>query len=223
MQALSFAYRGYEDVLRNVSLRLEPGRAYILDGRNGSGKTTLAKLLCGVLRPRVGCILSSGSKVTPWEEPGSLVGYHFQNPDVQLFTSSVEEEVSVGSLAQGAAAVAQAQRVEATLHTFGLLGVLKEHPLDLPFALRKRVALAATIAVARPWLILDEPTLGQDRQSSEAIARVIELLVRDGTGVVVISHSEWFQQRLNASVLRLKNGELYADAPHGTGSPLAQE
>jgi energy-coupling factor transport system ATP-binding protein len=94
------------------------------------------------------------------------------------------------------------------MKTFGLSRVREEHPLDLPFVVRKRVALAAVLAAATPWVVLDEPTLGQDESSSIAIAKITQTLLDAGTGVIVISHSAWFRNLVHGHPLLLQNGAV---------------
>ena len=205
VDGVMFRYPKGPVVLREVSARLDPA-LYVLDGRNGVGKSTLAKLLCGVLKPNRGRILAGQTELCPWKRPGDTVAYHYQNPDLQLFSTSVEEEILAGPRALRSAGEELARRAEDIICAFGLSHVRGEHPLDLPFVIRKRVALAATLAMGRPWIILDEPTLGQDDAASEALASIIEKLLGVGVGIIVITHSVWFRQRLSARLLRLENG-----------------
>jgi len=196
LDGLSFKYPGGADVLRNVSTDLEPGNIYLLSGKNGTGKSTLAKLLCGVLRPTKGKIVFDNRETEPWKAPGQTVAYHFQNPDLQLFAMSVDEELQLGLQATKTAAQPGILTKDSLLALFALRGLLEEHPLDLPFVLRKRVAMAATLAMHCSWVILDEPTLGQDQASIRTIAEVINLLAGNGLGVVIINHSDEFRSLL---------------------------
>jgi energy-coupling factor transporter ATP-binding protein EcfA2 len=208
LQQLRYHYSRKEgDVLHELSMELEPGRLYILEGRNGAGKSTLAKLLSGVLLPSAGVISVNGIETNLWEAPGKIVGYHFQNPDLQLFSTNVREELSAG-LGRRLSIEELDRRVELVSAMFGVQKLLTEHPLDLPFTLRKRVALAATIVMGRPWLILDEPTLSQDDSSSDALAQTIKHLTTKGMGIVVISHSEHFKNKLSGQLLSLVNGTV---------------
>lgn len=206
LNSVSFRYAGSSSVLRNASLQIEPGKLYLLEGRNGAGKSTLSKLLCGVLRQDSGQIFADQRQIQPWKQPGQIVAYHFQNPDLQLFSTSVEEEIKAGLQAARVNKNEGVRRGDAVMSAFGLSHLRKEHPLDLPFVIRKRVALAATIAMGCPWLILDEPTLGQDKSSSEAIAKIITDLLAVGTGIMIISHSLRFKQSLPAKLLLLEDG-----------------
>jgi energy-coupling factor transport system ATP-binding protein len=210
LRDITFGYTKHQLVIRRASIELSPGQLYYLCGRNGSGKSTLAKLMSGVLKPTEGDFIVDQSPMRPWLHPGHLVSYHFQNPDLQLFATTVEDELAASMRSWRCRRQEQSTRLDALLMSFGLHGVRAEHPLDLPFVVRKRVALAAAIASGTPWVILDEPTLGQDDTSSIAIAHIIRQLLRNGTGVIVITHSEWFRQMLPGACIELSNGELNA-------------
>jgi len=216
--AIAFRYGRGPMVLRDVSARLEPS-LYFLDGENGAGKSTLAKILSGVLKPRRGRVIVNEREYRPWRQPGQMVAYHFQNPDLQLFSTSVDEEVVAGPRALGVEARESVRRAEAILRAFGLCGVRREHPLDLPFVLRKRLAMAATLAMGCPWTILDEPTLGQDDVASEALARIIESILAAGAGVILITHSRWFRERLRGKTLRLRDGVISVGESEGGALP----
>lgn len=229
LDRIQFRYSGGAMVLNEVSAELEPGSLYFLEGRNGAGKTTLAKILSGMLRPVGGRLSVDDTQVPLWRAPGQIFAYHYQNPDVGLFSESVEKEIQTSLGRPGLLlrlvrlfgkewpsfrkidmeASERTRRLDAVVNAFGLRHVLQEHPLDLPFVMRKRVALATTVAMGCPWLILDEPTLGQDKASTEAIARAIEQLLGLGTGVIVISHSSRLRRRLSAPTLTLVDGVLY--------------
>jgi energy-coupling factor transport system ATP-binding protein len=200
---VTFAYKRSDFALRDISIELRGGQTYALIGDNGAGKSTLAKLLAGVLRPNSGSIYVDGSSRVLWKSPGTVFAYHFQNPDVQLFADTVEKEIALSRRLRHLTSV-----VELVQQAFGLSHLLKRHPLDLPFVLRKRVAMGATIAQHAPWIILDEPTLGQDDHSVNAIVQVIHNLNRIGRGVLVISHCSAFLGAIGAQPLRIAEGQL---------------
>jgi energy-coupling factor transporter ATP-binding protein EcfA2 len=190
LKGIHFAYRSSSPVLCGLDVELEPGRVYWLRGANGSGKSTIAKLLAGVLAPQKGEIVADGKQIRPTEFPGALVSYHFQNPDFQLFSTTVWGETLAGPKAIGCPEVEAANRSRHVLTQMAIPDdLLGKHPLDLPFTLRKRVAVAAAISSGAPWLVLDEPSLGQDSRNTSAIAALIQGLARAGTGVILISHS----------------------------------
>jgi energy-coupling factor transport system ATP-binding protein len=208
MEDVRFGYTKATDVVRGMSLDLAPGQLYYLSGNNGAGKSTVAKILTGVLRPSHGQMFVGDARFQPWRNPGRVVAYHFQNPDLQMFSTSVEDEVYAGPRAARHSEVDCSQLAESMIRTFGLDALRREHPLDLPFVVRKRIALAASLAVGTPWVVLDEPTLGQDESSSIAIATIIQKLLSVGTGVVVITHSDWFRELIAGDLLWLRDGVL---------------
>lgn len=146
---LCHSYEKGRPVLKNVNLTFEAGKQYLLRGPNGCGKTTLSKILCGLLKPSAGEIRVDGKVVRPWLMPGRFVSYHFQNPDFQMFANKVQAQFNAPSGMDFA-------------YYFGLQGLLDEHPLDLPYTLKKRVAVASALARMTGAVILDEPSIGQD-------------------------------------------------------------
>ncbi|WP_323799154.1 ATP-binding cassette domain-containing protein [Parasphingorhabdus sp.] len=180
---LCFSYPRGRQIFDRLNLTLEPNHAYHLRGPNGVGKTTLSKLLCGLLRPQKGEIRVNGVAVKPWRTPGQSVGYHFQNPTFQLFANSVHQQ-----LANGATDMSLSKE-------FGLEEMLDAHPLDLPYVLRKRLAIAATIGRGRDCVVFDEPTLGQDVNASNAISTILQNI-----GGIRITHSFAFS---NLAVIAL--------------------
>jgi energy-coupling factor transporter ATP-binding protein EcfA2 len=174
-------------VLNQLNLKFEVGVTYRLSGPNGSGKTTLSKLLTGLIKPTSGEIRVNGKAVQPWRTPGKFVSYHFQNPDFQLFATSVKRQFPKSSGNDNLA------------NWFGLEKLMNVHPLDLPFVLRKRVALATAIGRRAGFLILDEPTLSQDKNSSMNIMR---LGTTESSGLV-ISHSRFFSKLQDMNLAEL--------------------
>jgi energy-coupling factor transport system ATP-binding protein len=198
LRDITVGYRKRPDVLKGVSVQLQPGRVYILAGPNGAGKSTCAKVLCGVLKPTGGEVRFGAEVARPWKSPGKVVGYHLQNPDVGLFESTVLRELG------------GADRAQVLLDAFGLRALAESNPLALPFPVRKRVSLAAVIACNQPWLFLDEPTLGADAATIAALARIVMSLAGKGHGVIVVSHSSRFRGMLDAAVLHMEEGKIKA-------------
>jgi energy-coupling factor transporter ATP-binding protein EcfA2 len=203
LQNITAGYGKGSDVLSGVSLTLKPARVYTLQGPNGSGKSTLAKVLCGVLRPSAGQILVDSALSNLSKTPGRIAGYHLQNPDVGLFESTVSAELGFKPGSASAPAVA------AIRDAFGLQNFATSNPLALPFPVRKRVSLAATIARLPPWIILDEPTLGADSATIAAMAKIIQALAAKQHGVIVISHSRKLLDMLRGNELKMENARVH--------------
>ena len=225
VEGLTFRYSRGPLVLRDACLTLESGRIYTLQGENGAGKSTFAKLMVGLLRPAKGRMLCNGTVVRPWVRPATIVGYHFQNPDFELFETTVQNEIAASrrrnivarlmaafglSKADGATRLDDGGDIVARLMAaFGLTDVSEIHPMALPFALRKRVAMAATLAMNVPWFIMDEPTFGQDDVAAVELAAILQIFAEAGRGVVVICHSPWFGRVLDATPINLKDGVFH--------------
>ena len=176
---LCHAYVRGRPVLRNLNFRFEAGQQILLKGPNGSGKTTLSKILCGLLRPTSGEIRVNGKSVEPSRFPGRFASYSFQHPDFQLFGRTVRAELANANAPDSAQLASN----------FGLSAFLDDHPLDLPFVLKKRVSIAASVGRQRPVTILDEPTLSQDRFNAGVLRRM-----PIGGGIsIVVSHSNLFR------------------------------
>lgn len=184
--------------LRVPRLDLSPGVVYRLCGVNGAGKTTLCKVLVGLLRASSGEIRVGDTPLDSWRHPGSEVVLSFQNPDDQLFESSLRSELLARSC--------PSELVAPMLGALGVRCPLETHPGSLPFVLRKRLGLAASLAIPKGWYIFDEPTLGQDERTVEEIAVAIRVLADAGAGVLVITHSEQFADFLRAETITLDKG-----------------
>jgi energy-coupling factor transport system ATP-binding protein len=193
LSGLDFSYPGAPPLFKNFSLTLNPGETIGLSGANGTGKTTLASLLMGFLKPAAGRLLLgerdlSGHSVA---ERAGLLGYLFQNPDHQLFASSLREELGFG-LPEGD----RESRIDDILEAFGLKPWENIPPAMLSFALRKRVALAAAAARDTPFMILDEPDWGQDREGMDMIRRFVRQGAGQGRGFLLISHNRLLVKEL---------------------------
>ena len=203
LSGVTFRYKNSsESALRGIDCDLEPGRIYHLRGKNGAGKSTLARLLCGVLSHQEGRIQFRGRDINPWKNPGQTVAYHFQNPDMQMFATTVQEEFNAG--------VRRSDQLVPSdiLQASGLTRVLQSHPMDLPFVSRKRLALICVLARNSPWVVVDEPTIGQDDVSCSVIANMLRAKADRGTGIILITHSERLPNSLHACPLMLQGGIL---------------
>ncbi|MBL9151852.1 MAG: ATP-binding cassette domain-containing protein [Verrucomicrobiales bacterium] len=187
----SFRYPGGAPVFSNLDLQLHPGRIYRLAGPNGAGKSTFAKLLCGILRLTSGSLFVNGKLFDPYPKPGTLAQLHFQNPDTQLFGTSVAGEIETLPPERRASALAYA----------GLRTFMGTHPFDLPFVLRKRLALTLTLHANTPWLIFDEPTVGLDRAGQKAVCEALIKLKKAGFGILLISHNPALDDLLDPEIL----------------------
>jgi cobalt/nickel transport system ATP-binding protein len=167
--------------LAGLSLAVAPGERVVILGANGCGKTTLLKLLAGLLFPQRGRYRAFGRDITEHllsRDPFGLffrkeVGVLFQNVDAQLFNPTVEDEIAFGPLQLNEPPDVLRRTVQESLDRFGLRGLAGRPPFALSGGEKKKVALAAVLAVDPQVLLLDEPTAGLDPRSSRILVDLI--------------------------------------------------
>ncbi len=211
---VSFTYPGDVKALVDVSMTIQPGEMVALVGENGSGKTTLARHLNGLLQPGSGSVWIGDWQTTGYSSAklARRVAYAFQNPDEQLFRQRVWDEVAFGPQNLGYDPSKVKGLVEQALGWMELGEEADFNPRDLGFAGRKRVSLAAALAMDTPVMVFDEPTAGLDASELELLAKVLKSLRKEKT-VLVISHDmDFLAENLDRIVL-LDEGRLIADAP----------
>lgn len=215
VEAVSFRYPSGVLALDSVNVDIPSGQVVGILGENGAGKTTLVKLFNGLLRPTQGKVW-----VGEWDTAAhttaalaARVGFLFQNPDDQLFERTVAREVAYGPLNQGASETQVKRRVSQALKLVGLDAHADSHPYDLPQPQRKLLALAATIAMDTPILVLDEPTIGQDEVGRKAIGRIVNNLHQMGRTLIIITHDVDFCARHAQRIVVMLKGKVHADGP----------
>jgi energy-coupling factor transporter ATP-binding protein EcfA2 len=205
VQGLEFGYPGGRTIFRDLDLSLTPGRAYRLTGPNGAGKTTFFKLLVGVLAPARGAILLDGRPYRPRRRGNRVFALATQNPDHQWCGATLGEDLKRRRAALAAAADRTAladERVAAMAQKLGA-GSMDQHLYELPLAARKRLSWLWPFLGALPWLMLDEPTIGQDRATRDALAAILHRLCALGYGVIVVTHDDDFADRAGLAALRI--------------------
>jgi energy-coupling factor transporter ATP-binding protein EcfA2 len=212
-----FAYEEASPVLRGIDLSIHRGEAIALIGQNGSGKTTLAKHMNGLLHPTRGTVRIAGqdTQQSTAGEFASVAGYVFQNPDHQIFSPTVEQEIAFGP---GNLALSEhdiADRVSESIDRFGLQEVRDRHPTLLGRGLRRRVAIASVYALRPDLLILDEPTVGLDRRMSDELIQLMQGMVAEERTVVLISHDMRLVGEFAERLIVMHEGEIIGDGdPH---------
>lgn len=212
---LHHTYPAGVKALNGVSLTIETGEQVAIVGQNGSGKTTFVKHLNGLLQPTSGSVLI-GDWDTSKHQVAKLacrVGYVFQNPDEQLFTKTVQLEVSFGPKNLGYEADKVEAQVEDALRLTELTEQKETNPYDLSPTWRKMVALASIIAMDTPIVIFDEPTTGQDAANIARMANVIATLRERGKTIITITHDIDFCAENFDRVIALSDGKVLLDGP----------
>jgi energy-coupling factor transporter ATP-binding protein EcfA2 len=201
IQSVSHSF-GSHAVLKSAQAKISAGTIYHLKGENGAGKSTLAKILSGLIRPNELQATLGNTQFVPASDPARVFAYHFQNPDQQFFRTSIEAELLASN-------PRNRPLLDSVVETFHLKTTLELHPLDLPYVMRKRVALACALLMDRPWYILDEPTLGQDETNTQALSSLFCNLARIGKSLIIITHNDRLIESLCPHVLELRDGRLF--------------
>jgi energy-coupling factor transport system ATP-binding protein len=208
-----FTYPNGVEALKGVSLTIQNGEFVALMGQNGAGKTTLVKHFNGLLKPTKGKVLVDGVETTKVSVAtlARNVGFVFQNPDHQLFSETVEEEITFALRNFGFKESIIKRRVTWALNLLGLTQYRKTSPFMLSGGERKRVALASVLAWNPKILILDEPTIGQDYQQKEKLRQFILQMKAQRKTTIIVTHDVEFVAECDPRVLLMQDGRIVAD------------
>ena len=215
IRGLDFRYPNGADVFRGVKLTLEPGQAYRVFGANGAGKTTLLKLLVGVLAPSRGTLLLDGADYAPWRHGNAAFALATQNPDHQWCGATLREDIArrrAGLGRRREIVFPSDQRLAEGANKLGV-ATFDQHLYELPLAARKRLSWLWPLSGAMPWLMFDEPTIGQDSETRARLAAALTALGSLGYGVVFVTHDDDFARRIPHRVLSVADQGITAD--HG--------
>ena len=194
LKDVSFSYPGGFLAVDHINMEIKAGENVARVGQNGAGKTTTVKMMNGLLRPTEGQVLigDMNTKDYTTAQISKVVGYVFQNPDDQIFHSTVESEVRFGPKMMKLPLEEENRRVEEALKMTGMDRYKDENPYNLPLSTRKFVTIAAVIAMETDILIFDEPTAGQDIEGNKRLSDILKTLHEKGKTVITISHDMEF-------------------------------
>ena len=210
---LEHVYPNGAHALRGVSLSIADGEIVGLIGQNGSGKTTLVKHFNGLLRPTAGRVLVQGrdTRQEPTSRLARQVGYVFQNPDHQIFSNTVRDEVAFGPRNVGMDRATVERNVEQALRTMDLLEFASWHPMRLSRGRRQRLAIAAVLAMQPRMLVLDKPTGGMDREQVRRLRAVLDGLHAGGHTIAIVTHDLEILAEACSRAVVLFEGQLLLD------------
>jgi len=200
--------RGGRAVLRDVSMELCAGERLALVGANGAGKTTLLRTLVGLEKPSGGRVIAFGAECRcekDFRPVRARAGLLFQDPDDQLFSPTVIEDVAFGPLNLGLNQRDAVRRAEETLERLGLAHLARRVTHRLSGGEKRLASLAAVLAMRPDALLLDEPTNALDESH---LARLIEILQQLDVAMVLVSHDRAFLEKLATRAALLRDGRL---------------
>ncbi|MEM9655703.1 MAG: ABC transporter ATP-binding protein, partial [Actinomycetota bacterium] len=217
---VTYTYPAGPIALDHVDVEIARGERLALLGGNGSGKSTLLLLLNASLKPATGAVRLNGRNVG-WSrrdrnQHRRRVGLVLQDPDDQLFSASVFEDVSFGPLNLGLDEVAARQRVEEMLDRLGLIELAERPAHLLSFGQRKRVAIAGVAAMRPEVVLLDEHFAGLDPTARHEVMATLDQLEADGATVALATHNVDLAYGWADRVVVLADGTVAAAGPPAT-------
>ena len=218
IENLIFEYRKEEEeqpvkAIKIISLEVEKGSFIAILGKNGSGKSTLAKNLNGLLLPTGGTVYVNGYNTADEEHIWDVrqsAGMVFQNPDNQLVSAIVEDDVAFGPENLGIEPAEIRRRVDKALEDVNMGPFKGKSPHLLSGGQKQRIAIAGVVAMKPRCIIFDEPTAMLDPKGRKEIMSIIKELHEEGITVVLITH--FMDEAVNADrVIIMHQGEIFMD------------
>lgn len=210
LKDVSFSYSNNIKAVDNLNLCIEKGEKIAIIGQNGAGKSTTVKMFNGLLRPTEGEIYIDGENIK--EKTTAMVskkvGYVFQNPDDQIFNSTVYKEVEYGPLKLNLSKKEIEERVEYALNLTKIYEYKDENPYNLPLSIRKFVTIASVIAMNADVYIFDEPTAGQDLKGNKNLEQILNVLQESGKTTITITHDMEFVVKNFDKIIVMANKKI---------------
>lgn len=223
LKNVSYTYVGKISALNDISFKVMPGEQISIMGSNGSGKSTLLTLLDGLIYPTSGEFYAFGNQIE--EEVFDAikdnefrsyfrkrVGFVFQNSDVQLFSSTVFEEVAFGPMQLNTSPEEVKTRVIEVLDMLGITKLKDRAPHTLSGGEKKKVCIASVLANNPDILLLDEPTAGLDPRTQLWLVELLQELGRAGKTIITATHDlETVEQISNRSIVMSEDHRIVVD------------
>lgn len=191
LRGVTYCYEKGMDALYDVNLSIHKGEFVALMGRNGSGKTTLVSHLIALLKPDQGSVIVTGKDTadTPTHILAKDVGFCFQNPNHQIVSFNVKDEMTFGLKAHNIDPEEYEARINEALDIVNMREYAEAEIFDLGKGQKQRIALASVLTLKPKILVVDEPTTGQDPEMALDIFNIINELNQAGTTVIAITHN----------------------------------
>lgn len=209
---LVFWYKDGTQALKGITLQITRGKKISLLGPNGAGKSTLLLHLNGIHLAQEGSVLFDGEKINTKNERWvrSKVGLVFQDPDDQVFSTAVWEDVAFGPTNMGLTKEEIEKRVYDSLIAVGMLAYKDKAPHHLSYGQKKRVAIAGVLAMDPEVIILDEPAAFLDPQGKDSVFNILDGLNKKGTTIVIATHDVDLAVEWADEVIVIKDGSCLA-------------
>lgn len=210
---LVHTYKGGVTALKGVNLRVFENEIVSIVGQNGSGKTTLVRHFNGLLRPTSGSVFLYGepTKKRTVSQMSRTVGYVFQNPNHQIFSATVREELAVAPKNFKTPQAEYEEAIERVVELMHIQSILDLNPLTLDYTTKKIVTIASVLVFHPKVLILDEPTGGLDEAGRIMLSEITQLVHDEGHTVIMISHDMDYVAEHSERIVVMAGGEIIGD------------
>jgi energy-coupling factor transporter ATP-binding protein EcfA2 len=214
MTNVNYTYPNGAHALKNISLNISSGEILGIMGSNGAGKTTLIRTLNGLIQPQTGLIFIENDNIQSKTiaKLSTSIGIVFQNPEHQLFSNTVQEEIKFSLKNIYSDNIIQ-EKIDETLRIFQFEKYREKSPLNLSGGEKKKLALASIICRNPKILIFDEPTLGQDENEINFLINLLEEEKRKKKTIIIVTHNIEFAYKYIPRIILMAKGRIIADGP----------
>jgi energy-coupling factor transport system ATP-binding protein len=215
IEDLEYTYPNGTKALNKINVSIKKKEIIGIMGKNGAGKTTLIRTFNGLIRPTKGNVYINGENIKN-KSIGTLaqsVGIIFQNPQHQVFSNTIEEEIRFSLKSLNYTKKQAQEKINEILNIFNLEKYRERSPLNLSGGETKKLAVASIICRNPEILVFDEPTLGQDAKEIEFFINLIKDQVSMGKTIIIITHNVEFAMEYIPRTILMVNGQIIADGP----------
>ena len=194
LRGVRYLYHQRHVALDGIDLEVSRGEQVVLLGANGSGKSTLLKLLDGIYAPAEGTMQVLGRDIKAVAAGEDAFRFHrevglvFQDPDIQLFSATVFDDVAFGPLQLGLAKAEVKARCDEALSQMEIAHLANRAPFELSSGEKKRAAIASVLSLRPEVLLLDEPTASLDPRTRWVLINLIQQLGQTGKTIITATH-----------------------------------
>ncbi len=220
---LTYHYPDGTIALKGVNLNIYSGEIVGIMGKNGAGKSTLIKTFNGLLKPTTGVVYIENDEVNNvlMSKLTKKVGIVFQNPDLQLFANTVEDEIRFSLKNLNFTKIELENQISLTLEKFKLKKFQNRTPFTLSGGEKKRLAIASIMCRNPEIIVFDEPTIGQDAEGVKFIRNLIKEKHSEGKTIIIVTHDIEFAIDNIPRTILMADGLIIADGP--TNKILSQD
>jgi len=199
--------RGRSTVIEVERASVQPGQWIGIRGNNGAGKSSLLLAIMRLIKTQGSCVVE-GLKLDKVERLAEHVGFVFQNPEFQLVTHTVQDEIQYSLLFETMSSEWRRAKAEELMEWLQLRDVAHRHPYQLSMGQKRRLSVASAIIRGQKLLLLDEPTFGLDARNTFSMLEKLERLRMQGTSIIMVTHDARIVKTFCTAQWNIEDGRL---------------